>query len=190
MNNSQPKVRLRSLSREDMARIFLWKTDRQALHFLGRDPDMPRSQEKFVERFQRQLLSPQARRLVQGIEAPNGELVGYVSVFNIDLYRKMGQFSILIGDKAYWDRGLGTAAARLFLRRIFGETSLKYLFLYTAHFNTRAQRCFEKCGFRVVWDYMPARDGSAYESIKMMLTREMYLRSEALWRERMADPER
>lgn len=190
MNNNHPKVSLRSLSRQDTGQIFLWKTDRQILHFLGRDPNMPRSQEIFVERFQRQLLSPRGRRLVQGIVAQDGELVGYVTVFNIDLYRKSGEFGILIGNKAYWDRGLGTVAARLFLRKVFDETPLEHLVLYTAHFNGRAQRCFEKCGFRVVQDYAPHEEASAYESVKMMLTRQMFLRLDARWSQRAADPER
>lgn len=190
MNNDQPIVSLRPLSRQDACQIFLWKSDRQILHFLGRDPDMPRSEEIFVERFQRQLLSPRAQRLVQGIVAQDGKLVGYVSVFNLDLYRKTGEFGILIGDKAYWDRGLGTAAARLFLRKVFDETPLEHLVLYTAHFNGRAQRCFEKCGFWTVQGYMPHEEASAYESVKMILTRETFLRLDAQWSQHTMDPER
>lgn len=113
--------------------------------------------------------------------APNGELVGYVSAFDTDFYRKTGEFGIIIGNKAYWNRGIGTVATRSFLRKILVETPLEHVVLYTAHFNGRAQGCFEKCGFQVIQSYMPPRETSEYESAKMILTRKVLLRLNALW---------
>jgi len=140
------------------------------LHLVGRDHGTPRSERKFVEIFERQLVSPLARRLCRAIITPDGELLGYASVSNVDLYDQSAEFSILIGKKDLWDQGRGTSAAQLFLAEVFSETSLEHLVLYTAHFNKSAQRCFQNCGFRVVPEYQASPEASAYRAVKMAIS--------------------
>jgi RimJ/RimL family protein N-acetyltransferase len=53
----------------------------------------------------------------------------------------------VIGDPAYWDGGYGTDAVRTLLDHVFLQMGLKKVYLHTLVWNTRAQKCFRKCGF-------------------------------------------
>jgi RimJ/RimL family protein N-acetyltransferase len=180
MKTNDRKVCLRLLQHQDIIQIYRWRCDRQVLHLIGRDHDMPRSEERFVENFERQLVSPLARRLLRAITTSDGEFIGYVSLFNVDLYERSAEFSILIGRKDLWDHGWGASATHLFLNEIFFETSLERLVLHTAHFNKRAQRCFQKCGFRVVSNYQAPPDASAYQAVKMAISKDEFIIGDAL----------
>jgi RimJ/RimL family protein N-acetyltransferase len=57
-------------------------------------------------------------------------------------------FGIMIGDKAAWGKGYGTAATRKALHIGFTEMGLHRIHLDTDARNARAIRCYEKCGFR------------------------------------------
>ncbi len=54
---------------------------------------------------------------------------------------------ILIGDRAYWGKGYGTDAMRVFMRYAFEEMNLHRITLRVFGFNQRAIRSYEKCGF-------------------------------------------
>lgn len=57
-------------------------------------------------------------------------------------------FGIMIGDKAKWGKGYGTAATRKALHIGFVEMGLHRIYLHTDARNRRAIRCYEKCGFQ------------------------------------------
>ncbi len=71
---------------------------------------------------------------------------------NCGLHLKASQptagLGIIIGDKTAWGKGYGTAAVREVLRKGFEEMDLRRIFLETFSANTRAIRCYERCGFR------------------------------------------
>ena len=53
----------------------------------------------------------------------------------------------MVGNRDYWDRGYGSDAVTHLIEYIFGQTGLDRLYLKTLVDNTRAQKCFAKCGF-------------------------------------------
>ena len=53
----------------------------------------------------------------------------------------------MIGDKAYWSRGLGTDAMLTLLRFGFDEMNLHRIDLVVDADNERAIACYRKCGF-------------------------------------------
>ena len=55
----------------------------------------------------------------------------------------------MIGDRDYWDKGYGEDTVATLVDYIFRETGLKRVYLKTLESNSRAQKCFQKCGF--VW---------------------------------------
>ncbi len=57
-------------------------------------------------------------------------------------------YGIMIGDKAAWGKGYGTAATRQALHIGFTEMGLHRVYLDTDARNFRAIRCYEKSGFR------------------------------------------
>jgi|SRR5581483_1727413 RimJ/RimL family protein N-acetyltransferase len=55
---------------------------------------------------------------------------------------------ILIGERAYWNKGYGTDAMRVLLRYAFQELNLHRVSLRVFAFNARAIRSYEKVGFK------------------------------------------
>lgn len=82
------------------------------------------------------------------IETHDGRHIGNCSYFNIDHVRKEAEMGIMIGDKAHWNRGCGADAIAISLDYVFSHSDLDRIHLKTLDWNIRAQKCFEKCGFK------------------------------------------
>jgi RimJ/RimL family protein N-acetyltransferase len=78
-----------------------------------------------------------------------GRHIGNVMYYNIDTIRREAEIGITIGEREYWSKGYGTDAVRTLLRHIFRVTGFRRVYLKTLDWNTRAQKAFEKAGFRV-----------------------------------------
>lgn len=89
--------------------------------------------------------SPRCRRFA--IESLDGKHIGNCMFYDIDFQRREAELGIMIGDKAFWNRGYGSDAVKTLLKHIFSTTSLERIYLHTLEWNIRAQKCFEKCGF-------------------------------------------
>jgi len=53
----------------------------------------------------------------------------------------------MIGNRNYWDKGYGADAVTTLVNYIFRQTNLNRIYLKTLDSNSRAQKCFQKCGF-------------------------------------------
>ncbi|MDX2005729.1 MAG: GNAT family N-acetyltransferase [Meiothermus sp.] len=87
-------------------------------------------------------------RLGFGILDECGEWLGTVELY--ELSRNEATLGILIGAKARWGKGYGTDAVRAVLQYGFTKMGLRKVKLRTYKHNVRAQRAFEKSGFRLV----------------------------------------
>lgn len=88
-------------------------------------------------------------RRVYGAFDDRGVLLGFMTLKRINPLLKRAYIGIAF-DPAHHGQGVGTEALSLFVERIFSETKLQSLCLEVALFNTRAARCYNKVGFRVV----------------------------------------
>lgn len=100
--------------------------------------------------FKRVVMGEVARgdRLGFGILDERGEWLGTVELY--DLSRTEATLGILIGAKDRWGKGYGTDAVRAVLRYAFERMNLQRVKLKTFKHNVRAQKAFQKAGFRVV----------------------------------------
>jgi len=76
-------------------------------------------------------------------------LVGEIGLGGIRLNRGDAFVGIGLGDREDWNKGYGTDAMRLILRYAFLELNLHRVSLSVFEYNPRAQRSYEKAGFRV-----------------------------------------
>ena len=90
--------------------------------------------------------------------------------YNVDYQRREAEIGVTIGVKEYWGRGYGTDLIRTFLGYLFANTVLDRIYLKTLDWNKRAQRCFEKAGFR---RYATSRRGE-YNFVLMDVRREEF----------------
>ncbi len=73
--------------------------------------------------------------------------VGSVFLHSIEPDNRRARFAIELFDPAYWGRGIGTSATRQVVRFAFEILRLHRLDLRVLTVNTRAIRCYERCGF-------------------------------------------
>lgn len=82
------------------------------------------------------------------VEDENGRHIGNIMYYNIDHQRAEAEIGISIGERDYWSRGYGSDAIEALTRKLMRITSLKRLYLHTLDWNRRAQRAFQRAGFR------------------------------------------
>lgn len=101
-------------------------------------------------------------------------LIGEVNLQTRNWVHGEGWVGIAIGDRNYWGRGFGTDAMRLILRFAFLELNLRRVSLGVYAYNPRAQRSYEKAGFKLEGCMRGEcrRDGQQYDSLWMGILRE------------------
>ena len=150
--NRQPaltgkKVRLRPRRLEDAAAQYRWRRDEEVCRL---DASVPTgfAFDEFIDRYSVELEYP-GLTCTLAIDTLDNQHIGECSLFNFDFLSNTAEFGIVIGEKDFWGGGHGTDAVKILLRDIFATSELNRLVLRTLDWNTRAQRCFEKCGFTV-----------------------------------------
>lgn len=141
------RVRLRAIERDDIPTFVRWFNDPDVRQYLLMYEPMSRAKEE--RWFEAQLESRDD--LLFGIEARAGDgwvHIGVIGLHKIDWKNRNAVLGVTIGEKAYWGQGYGTDAVRTMLRFAFGEVGLQRVELEVFAFNPRAQRCYEKVGFR------------------------------------------
>jgi RimJ/RimL family protein N-acetyltransferase len=167
-------VYLRALERDDVARMHAWFNDPEVRSFL--DAYYPISLDAEAAWYE-SLQRPGSKDRVYGIvERESGTHIGNVGLHNIDWPSSAAEVGIVIGDKRYWSKGLGTEAMVAILRFAFATMNLRRIYLKVYAYNTRAIRSYEKAGF--VREAMLRDDvyseGSYHDTIVMGMLREEF----------------
>jgi RimJ/RimL family protein N-acetyltransferase len=168
-----PKTRLREKKLGDARGDYRWQTDPE-LAALDAVPPQSLSYADYLARYAAELRYPSARRQRFAIETLDGEHIGNCTYYAINHKRGEAELGIMIGNRDYWDRGYGVDAVTGLLDIIFRETGLNRIYLKTLASNTRAQKCFAKCGFTPCGRLK--RDG--YDFILMEIHRRHWLDKE------------
>jgi RimJ/RimL family protein N-acetyltransferase len=140
------KVRLREKRLADAAVDYAWKTDPELVR-LDAAPLLGISFQHYLAEHIRELRHPSPNRERFAIETLDGKHIGNCTYYGIDKVKGEAELGIMIGDRTYWGKGYGASAVNALVSHIFQHTKLNRLYLKTLVSNTRAQKCFEKCGF-------------------------------------------
>lgn len=81
--------------------------------------------------------------------ADNSLHIGNVKLEPIDWENKSATMGILIGDKGYWGRGIGTEAVELVVKCAFEKLGLSEVELGVISSHEKAIKMYKKCGFEV-----------------------------------------
>ena len=102
----------------------------------------------------------QARAYIAAVNADQQQLVlaicdkatdqhiGNIALQNINMVYRSADFAILIGNKAYWDKGYGTEAGRLLIDHAFYNLNLERIACATFENNEGMIKLAHKLGFR------------------------------------------
>lgn len=75
-------------------------------------------------------------------------LIGYGTLSHIDPIHRSCEIGIVIGEKQYWNQGLGAIAVRRLTTLAFTVYHLHRVYAVIQGGNMASKRCFEKVGFR------------------------------------------
>jgi len=139
-------VVLRVKRLEDAESDYAWRKDPELATYDAARP-ITTPFEDYVALYQDDLERPSPFRRSFAVEDMEGNHIGNVMFYNIDVVRGEVEVGITIGDRRYWGRGYGSDALAALTRYLFANTSITRLYLKTLDWNARAQRSFQKAGF-------------------------------------------
>ena len=143
---SGDKIKLRGKRLSDAADDYAWLTDAE-LAELDAAPLPTTTFPQYLADYASNLRYPPTIRHQFAIETSEGKHIGNCTYYGIDSDKNQAELGIMIGDRDYWDQGYGSDAVAALLDHVFRKTRLNRLYLKTLLSNTRAQKCFSKCGF-------------------------------------------
>jgi RimJ/RimL family protein N-acetyltransferase len=155
-----------------------WQRDSEFVRLADADPIVLASERKIREWFEKQAERGfDAKRYPFSIRAlAEDRFIGFVGLW-VDLVHAEAWVGIGIGEREFWGKGYGTDAMRVILRYAFTELNLFRVTLGVHEYNPRAQRSYEKAGFRLEgrsrMDMF--REGKRTDSLWMGILREDWL---------------
>ena len=140
------KIILRDKSLADALDDYTWQTDPELAH-LDAAPLPTITFREYLSDYTSQLRYLLSARRQFAIDAPDGKHIGNCVYYGVNKTKGEAELGIMIGDRDYWDKGYGADAVTTLVSHIFRQTKLKRIYLKTLDSNSRAQKCFQKCGF-------------------------------------------
>ena len=91
----------------------------------------------------------QQRDLVLAIVAKDtGKHIGNISLQHINLINQSAEYAIILGDRAYWGKGVAKEASRLILKHGFDALNLHRIYCGTSRENIPMQKLAATLGFK------------------------------------------
>jgi len=140
------KTKLREKRLADAPDDYAWQTDLE-LAQLDAAPLLTISFQQYLSSYASELRYPSSSRHRFAIETLDGKHIGNCTYYDINKTRGEAELGIMIGNHNYWDKGYGVDTVTTLVNYIFQRTKLNRIYLKTLVSNTRAQKCFAKCGF-------------------------------------------
>jgi len=141
-------VQLRAIEREDVPLFVSWLNDAEVRRYLSIYYPISRAQEeKWFANLETHPIAEQPlmiETLVDGTWKP----LGNISFLNVDQRCANAELGLFIGEKEFWNRGIGTKAIGLMLDYGFGMLNFHRIFLRVLEENKRGIHCYEKIGFQ------------------------------------------
>lgn len=141
------RVRLRAPERNDIPLFVNWLNDPEVV--AGLLLSLPLSTADEENWFDSMLKRPLEEHpmVIEFQDGGGWFAVGNCGFHNIDWRSRSAEVGIFIGEKAHWNRGIGTEAMQLLLKHGFQTLNLNRIGLEVFDNNPRAVHCYEKVGF-------------------------------------------
>ena len=140
-------VKLRPLEAEDCQSFYHWAQDKQVTQFSLSSYAYPQSQSDILK----WLASINSNQQTISIGICNPEtntLIGYAGIASINTLNRCGEYFILIGNKDYWGKGIGTEVTKIITHYGFETLGLHRIELTAYASNKSAIKAYEKAGYK------------------------------------------
>jgi RimJ/RimL family protein N-acetyltransferase len=140
------EIYLRAIEPEDHKISVKWWNDREITDSLGGNQFYVSAERERLN-MEKAALNDKVNLKLAVCTSDKDVFIGTVNLTGIDHVNKSAEFSILIGDKSYWNKGLATKASKLMLTHGFDELKLERIMLTVLESNTNAQKLYISLGF-------------------------------------------
>lgn len=143
MEFSDGVVRFRAIEPQDLDTLKKWINDPDTACYLGASwPVSSREQQEWFER-----LCKDRDRKKLAIELAQGELIGLLSLTNIDLLNRSVEVGITIGAAEYRGKGLASRSLRLAVKVLFECFNYHRVWAQILETNEACLHLFQHAGF-------------------------------------------
>jgi diamine N-acetyltransferase len=140
------KVYLRALELTDVEALVSWRNNPEITSSLGGNTFFV-SMIRETEWIKNTLLNDSKEIRLAICLLENKEHIGNVNLTSINWINRSAEFSIMIGNKNQWGKGLGKEATILILKYGFEELNLNRIYLTVRNDNEKAIRLYREIGF-------------------------------------------
>jgi [ribosomal protein S5]-alanine N-acetyltransferase len=145
---SGPHVYLRPLERADLSEIYLgWLNDPEVTRYTETGTFPTTAQD--LERFHQEVTGSRSQVILAIVHTQSGRHIGNVKLGPIHWVYRSATFGILIGEKKFWNKGIGVEATRLMVEYGFYRLNLHRIDLGVYAEHESAVHAYEKVGFKV-----------------------------------------
>ncbi|HWB12523.1 MAG TPA: GNAT family protein [Pirellulales bacterium] len=139
-------VYLRELERRDLERLNAWRNDAEIAEGLGNN-GLFISRDVDEQWFQHYMANRDRAVRLAIVVKDSDEYIGNVNLTSIHPVNRSAEFSILIGERRYWGRGIGRSAGEVMLRHAFLDLNLHRVHLSVLSGHDYAIRLYHSLGF-------------------------------------------
>lgn len=140
------KVYLRAIEKGDLnAKYREWFNDEEVCRYNShhRFPNYDANMRDYYEN----VIQSRANLVLAICDKLSDSHIGNIALENINTTDRSAELAILIGDKKYWGKGIGTEAAGLIIGHGFKELNLHRIYCGTSEDNTGMQKLASSLGF-------------------------------------------
>ncbi|SFP95393.1 GNAT family N-acetyltransferase [Hymenobacter arizonensis] len=133
---------------ENVVCFYRWLRDKQVIEYSMSVFATLRTEEDIDHWYAATLQDKKSINLGIYLQETN-ELIGYAGISSLSQVNQSGEYFILLGEKAYWGRGIGTEVTRQVLALGFAVHGLNRIMLTVSEPNVGGLKAYAKAGFVV-----------------------------------------
>jgi RimJ/RimL family protein N-acetyltransferase len=142
------RLYLRGLERSDINETYLqWINNAEVTRYMVTGT-FPSTMEKLEQYYQRMTTSPN-HVILAIVDKESDKHIGNITLNNINWINRTADLGIMIGNKDFWGKGLGTEATKLMVQYAFEKLNLHKIWLGVHVSHEAAIRIYEKAGFEI-----------------------------------------
>ena len=169
------KIYLRGLAKEDLrGNMFSWANNHEITYYMymGLRPNTI----ELLEEEYNQLIHSEKDAVFAIVDKKTNVHIGNVGLYAINWVARSAEYRIVIGEKKYHGKGIGTEAAKLVVEYAFDKLNLNKVFLGVNAENKGAIKSYKNAGFIEEGKARQEiyRNGKYYDAVTMSILRKEF----------------
>lgn len=141
------EIKFRKLRETDFDLLFIWCLDKEVYEWFEQKPLSPK---EITNKYKKKLEEKKQELLIISIDDID---IGFTQIYKYEQEKNIYEFDILIGNKEYRNKGYGLLIINEINNYIHKKYKAKAIVLRPFKRNTRAIKCYKKCGYKLVKEY-------------------------------------